>query len=333
MFLPNDDHLIVMNLPVEIKFPGAKGIPLTDAELSRIRDMGIGTVLNWIFWDAVEHDGWGHVDKMMSQARRLGFHNIVGMYQNPALKLPNDLYAQFEGGSLCKLVLSPWSAEAQARRRELYTDVITRYGGDDVNVVQCEFLSGECFIHNEPCYYDRDALASFEEEVGGKPVRDEPDTLEWIRRAAVRHFLETDGFLVDQHNEVWNALHPVISTQSLSNGVFAQEDILKAEREAWPDATIVLLQYTYWGHHDSDIRGENYIDMIARWQRTYNLDVIVEAMYCDGIGVTVPMAIERGFRGQVVAPLHPWKPYKRMEEWMFVELEKAQKLWEASDVS
>lgn len=330
MFLPENEYLVVMNLPVEIKFPGHKGIPLIDSELSRLKDIGVGTVLNWIFWDVVVGLGWEHADRAMEQARRLGLRNIIGVYQNPSHELPQDYYASFEGGKPCRLILSPWNDEAQQAAKDFYTEVVNRYGGDDVNVIKCEFLSGESFIHNEPCYFDRAALASFGQEVGGRPVRDAPETLEWIRRVAVKQFMDIDGHLVGQHNEIWNALHPVISTQSLSNGNFAQEDILKAEREAFPDATIVLLQYTYWAHHASIIRGEMYVDILTRWVKDYNLDLIVEAHYCDGLDTTAPLAIERGFRGQILAPLHPFKPQTRIEEWQFQVIERAQRLWESS---
>ena len=56
--------------------------------------------------------------------------------------------------------------------------------------------------------------------------------------------------------------------------------------------------------------------------------MIVEADHCAGLPKTAPQAIAKGFRGQVVAPVHPWVHTTQLEQEHVDAISDAVKLWE-----
>lgn len=323
MFLCPDEYLLVMNLPEHQKAPG-QCIPLPDDELRRLRDVGVQTVINYSHWNVTDsQEGWGYVDALVKQARRLGLKCILATPNWYPLNLPDAWFARLRQGRRIREVLSIWNRDAMSALTRHLEEVIRRYGGPGVLVTYAGYLGGECVLHNAPCFYDEAALAS----CGGEPDIETEETQEWLKQSVVEHFMEVDGVLVTQHNSVWNALQWLIAQQSKANGNFAQEDILRAEFETWPEAERVLLQYTYYAHR------EPYPTLVKQWKQEFGLSVIVEAQYCVGLETTTPLAIEWGFRGQIVCPLHPWAGVKSVGQEQVDQVARSHRLWESGDVS
>jgi hypothetical protein len=92
--------------------------------------------------------------------------------------------------------------------------------------------------------------------------------------------------------------------------------------------SIVLLQYTYFDETHGQ-ENENYVFDIVK---DVGCDVIVEAHFCAGLKDTTPAAIAKGFRGQILCPLHPQCGQKTIEPWMLDEIRKAHELWLLSSI-
>jgi len=325
MFLSPDEYLLLMNLPAHQRSPG-QCVPLLDDELKRLKDVGVQTILNYSHWNVVDKQGWGYVDELVEQARRVGLKCILAAPAFYPASLPDAWFGRIvPGGTALREVLSIWNQEATEALLQHFSELISRYGGPDVLVIYAGYLGGECVLHNTPSFYDESAVASYGP---GLPNIETEKTREWLRQAVVNHFMTIDGFLVKQHQSIWNALQWLIAQQSRANGNFAQEDVLKAEFKAGPEAERVLLQYTYFAH------GEPYHSIVQRWTDEYKLTTIIEAQYCAGLEETTPLAIEWGYRGQIVCPLHPWARINRLGQQQVDEIAKSHRRWrEASRVS
>lgn len=321
--LSDGEYLLLMNLSPWSGPPDPCG-PLREDELARLRDVGVRTVLNYHYW-MMGDAALRYVDERVAEAQRLGMRCVIASYQFPPATLPTTMYAQTRQGTVLRHVLSLWDEGARAAVLDGYRNAIARWGGPDVLIIHSGYLSGESVLHNEPCFYDPAARASHEADCGGEPDIHRPETVDWLRRSVVRWYMDIDAVLVEQPwRAVVNCLQWLIAQQSVSNGNFAQQDILFSERQAWPDADVVLLQYTYFAH------GEPYPTLIKEWTERYRLSTIVEAQYCQGLEVTTPLAIERGFRGQIVAPIHPWSGARRLEDWNVDAIARSHRAWDAA---
>jgi len=131
--------------------------------------------------------------------------------------------------------------------------------------------------------------------------------------------------LVKQHNEIWDALHMAIAHWSRTTGNQFQADIHAAYHNKWPDVTVVLLQYTFMEH----ILKEGYLGHIDNLKRM-GARVIMEANYPSGLKDSTPMAISKGFSGQLCGPLHPEAPekaYDRIKPEQLEAMANSIRLW------
>jgi hypothetical protein len=115
----------------------------------------------------------------------------------------------------------------------------------------------------------------------------------------------------------------------MANGNFAQYDIHKAYTEEWPNVEQWMLMYTYFGN------GPDSMQDVDRIRTEFNCKVIVESNYCEGLRDPPPTyqtAIEKGFRGQIICPLHPFRAHKQMEPWMWEIIKVANTAWKSSRI-
>jgi hypothetical protein len=319
-FLEPDDYMVVMNLPAFQRIPG-QCIELSDDELRALKSVGCKTVINYLYWAR----GWQDADRYVAQAERVGMKCVLATPMGPRPGLPENCYARSKGDGVISSVMSIWSDEAKGFLIEHLAEAMERY--PDALIVYHDYLGGESVLHNVPSFYDRAALASYHDIYPDtNPDIATSETVEWLRDSVVKHFLAVDRELFHQ-GSIWNALQWCIAQQSMANGNFAQEDVLRAERKAWPDAEIVLLQYTHFAHN------EPYPSLVNKWMTDFNLKVIVEAQYCEGLERTAPVAIERGFHGQIVCPLHPWAGVERVGQLELAQIAAAHRLWEKARAS
>ena len=328
-FLQPDDHLIVMNLPDFVPNTHGACVSLTQDDLKRLADVGVRTVLNYSFWRVLKSEGWRYLDTMVRDARRAGLRTLLAAYCEAPDDLAPQCYCRHADGQIGMNysqhpALSIWSPEARAEIKAHYGELLQRYGNDDVTIMHAGMDAGEVVLpRRQACLYDDAARTSHAAAAGGKPDPARPETLEWLKRSVVDYYLDIDALLVQQRGETWNALHPVLIKNNVANGNIAQEDVFAAEQAQWPDAARYLIQYTYWAHTKNGYKG-----IISRWVKKYGLQMIVEADHCTGLPKTAPQAIAKGFRGQVVAPVHPWVHTTQLEQEHVDAISDAVKLWE-----
>ena len=330
-FLQPDDHMIVMNLPSFTFSRHGRTNSMTDDELKRLRDVGVRTVMLYDYWSKwVVKDYYIH--HMIKQARRAGLRIILSAGNETPVGFPLSWYSTDSNGFLGKdwlghPTLSIWNMKARDAILKYFQGIIDRYGEDDLTVINAIVDSGECVSpRNHACLYDPAALASHEAEVGGRPDPLRGHTLDWLKRSVVQHYMAIDELLMQQHGEIWNALHRVLIRSNAANGNVAQPYILEAEQKRWPDAERYLLQYTYWNHSKNGHKA-----ILDGWIAKYGLKMIVEADHCSGLPKTAPLSIAAGFRGQIVGPVHPCAQTLRLEQEHVDVIAAAIKLWGGAD--
>jgi hypothetical protein len=317
----NKNSMVIMDLSPMMSIGSAPAIPLKLDDLLRLKDAGIDYCTQYLRWDMIEKPmgqyNWAATDEMVNKTSKAGMKCILFGGSVPLQCAPEDWYSRIQANYPIGEVLSYWNDEAQAYLRNFYYKVIDRYGSDTCLVAMSEYLCGECCLHNIPSFYDRAALQDYAKTYGGIPDINNGNTRKWLQDAVVKHYLDTQEVFVPQHNEIWEQLQWLISTQSVANGNFAQPQVQAACLERWPDVNYVLLQYTYFMH------GEPYFAYIRNLMKN-KITLIVEAQYCIGLkNGTTAIAIEHGASGQIVAPLHPFTGQNIVDDWMFDVIGKA----------
>jgi hypothetical protein len=336
-FFTKEDKIILMNCNADMGGWNLKWYSMDTDEIKSVRDRcGVTVGLEQIYWHDIEKSpgvyNWSLPDRQVKRNLDAGMRLILCTPFSVPTCLPQDWYWKSPYPCQDHLGLSFWHPEAQEYERDFLEKVIARYSGADVHVIFHEFLGGEQVMWNMPSFYDKMALADFKEKYGGEPVvgspKDafplSPETREWLREKIIEHFIFMQPVFMKQHNEIWMDLQPNIAFQSEANGNFARYDIHKAYLETFPDAEQWLMMYTHWGN------GPAHAENVQMFMRDFGCKVIVEANYCEGLAETAPLAIESGFQGQVVAPLHPFREHKTMEPWMYDVIKGAYDLWRNS---
>jgi hypothetical protein len=339
-FLLDSEYMILMNSNADIGGYGLPFISMDANQLKRVKDeTGITVAEEQIYWHDIEKTrgqyDWRLPDKQVKRVQDAGMRLILCAPITIPHHLPDDWFWKDERGNIVRHGLSFWNAEAQDYQREFIKKVIERYSGPDTSVIFHGFLGGESVMHNHPAFFDNAAIANFKQRygshampvVGGAPFPLSPETREWLRDVVVNHHLFMQEAFRHQFNEVWDDLQPLIATQSEANGNFAQYDIHAAYSKTWPDVEQWMLMYTYFGN------GPDSIAEVRRIVHDHNCKVIVEANYCEGLRDTphtYDLAIEEGFRGQIVCPLHPFRAHKIIEPWMYEVIKSANDAWKAA---
>lgn len=328
--------MILMNCNDKCGAWGLKWISLKQSDLRRIRDQcGVTVVEEQIYWNQVEKKrgsyDWSISDRQVNRVLGAGMKLIMCVPMAIPGGLPNEWYWKGKGGGINKSGLSYWNADAQAYQRAFVERVIERYSGPGISFIYHGFLGGESAMWNNPVFFDDAALADFKQKYGGTPEAADstadppfalsPNTKEWLRDGVVSHHLFIQEPFMKQHNEVWDNLQPNIALQSEANGNYAQYDIHQAYKETWPDVEHWLLMYTYWNN------GPWSAEQIDRLVEDFDCKVIVEANYCESLPGTTELALDKGFFGQIVCPLHPFRNHARMEPWMYDAIKQAVNLW------
>lgn len=324
MFLkPN--QLIVMDTNERYHLGNHPSVALSVDNLRRLRDVGVEYVTEYFTWDLAEPEmgrmNWDECDELVGRVAKAGLNCILCGWNVPLQCAPNDWYAKSPEGHVFKEILSYWNEDAQSYARGFYSQLVSRYKSPYVLVAMCEYLTGECCLHNHPSYFDAAAMKDHQERYGVRPNIQTQDTQEWLCDAVVNHYLDTQSVLVGQHNEIWEDLQWLIARQSSHNGNSSQPCIEECCRDRWPGANYVLCQYTYFAH------GEEYFAYIRDLMKK-GITLIVEAQYCDGLTKGSPQwAMQHGASGQIVSPLHPFVDKTKLEDWMVEAIASGARQW------
>ena len=231
---------------------------------------------------------------------------------------PNEWRGRTKKGEYEDDVISMWNKEAQEYGDNMYKMLDARYMDQpDVMFFLGEWQGGEGAMRPTHCYHDQAALDDYKSIYGSSAVPDlnTEETTKWLGDKIIEHFLRRGALLYPKYHEIWNMQQHLMDTWDKAFGNFNIPEIMNAYRTNFPEACIVFCQATYY---DSSHKQDNveFVDML---RYTYNLEVIVEAMYCKGLPTTTPKAIAQGFRGQIVRPAFEEGALK-LEDWMIANI-------------
>jgi hypothetical protein len=339
-----------MNSNEEIGGYGLQFISMGTKQLIEMRDKcGIEVVQEQVYWHDIEKTrgsyDWSLPDKQVNRVINAGLRLILCAPITVPMCLPNDWYWRTQAGWITNSGLSFWHEEAQQYELDFIKRLIDRYSDSNINIIYHGFLGGESVMPNYPSFYDPEAIKDFKSRYGKDAIPAhgpantpkspqaisfslDANTKSWLRDAVVKHHLFMQEPFKNRSNEVWDDLQPVIGNQSEANGNFAQYDIHTAYKDKWPDTEQWLLMYTYFGN------GQWSADQIEKLRNDFDCKVIVEANYVEGLRDdphTYDLAIEKGFQGQIVCPLHPFREHKIMEPWMFEQIKIANNKWKMEE--
>lgn len=336
-FMKPDEFFLLMNYNPMMSVDRGLYVVLSQKDRVRLREAGIRTAIEYPEWNAIEPSqgqyDFTSIDKMLELNRNAGMKTILCIPGSvPPDWMPDDWFARYSislGGSPMRQLLSFWDVKAQEYQDRYIKMIIAKYSADDVQCIFSSLACGESVLPSEPAFYDVSAKFDFvgrcRTDVTSLDIRSLV-TKEWLRQKAVEHFTDKQALFVNQHNEVWNMLQWLIGHWSEASVNYAQPQILGSFRSTYPNAKIVLLQYTYYDPAHP-IENDVYVDDLMR---TYNCDVIVEAHFCSELAETTPKSIAKGFRGQIICPLHPQNGEKVLQPWMLKAIYEANELWKAS---
>ena len=352
MFLVPNEFLISIN-------PGTYWEPFVNFALSlkdrtALREVGIQTSIEYLDWGAMEPEkgvyDFSSIEEMLKLNRGAGQKTILSAPgEKTPMWMPNEWMVKSAGGKvevtdgkIGYRVLSLWNEEAQKYLRDYLSVLVKQYSAPDVLFILSEYQGGEAILPCEPFYYDEYALTSYKKIYGndaypriithidemrklrgaGHKIIFSTETKVWLQATAIQKLIK-DYRTLNQHKEIWNQQQSLMNDWSESTINYAQKDILRAYKEAFPDSNITLMQYTYFDSAHTDVH-KNYVDGI---KEEFQCDVIVEAHYCSGLPTTTPASIARGFRGQVVGTAHGEAETRGIESWMLDAIRTSHNQW------
>lgn len=330
-FMSNTDFLLLMahNVPRTTDTNSEREYVLTVEDRKRLRDVGIQTVSEQPAWCVVEPSkgayNFTYLDDLISRNRQAGLKTIFSIcgWRLPYW-IPNEWRARREDGIYEVEMLSLWNEEAQEYSDRYYRLLYDKYDDPDVMFIFSEYQGGEGALPPTSCFYDWAALDSYRDRFGSSatPALNDPDTMWWLGGQIIRHFVRKSKILYSRYKEVWNMQQFLMDKWTKAFGNFVQTDILKAYRKLFPDGNVVLLQYTYY----DDSHGEDNVQHVDMLRDISGCEVIVEAMFCKGLSITTPKAIAKGFRGQIIRPVHEPGATK-LEDWMVENIRASYNQW------
>jgi len=325
MFLHKDEFLILMVLDAQ------RDLHTPDV-LDRMRKIGIQTCheqLSWVVTEPAKGSyDFTQLNRIINNNSQAGIKSLIQISGMEYPKwMPDEWFFKCKDGTVDRNGLSFWNEEAQTHVDHYYQMLINTYA-DNPNVMFFlgEYQGGEGAMPPTWCIYDDWAVLDHHRWVGRDIDHTRDDTLIWLGQTIHDVFLQKGEIFLKAYNEVWNAQQWLMNQWTKAFGNFVQSDILESYRFLYPDAGIVLLQYTYF---DKDHPQEN-ADYVDNLREISGCQVIAEAMFCKGLAETTPKSIAKGFRGQIVCPTHPHTGEKNFQTWMFDAIEQSHKLWKES---
>jgi len=305
-FMVPNEFLIII-------YPGAYWEPLGSVyapsleERISLRKAGIQTGLEYPNWSLIEPSK-GEYDfssmeemlKLNREADQKTIFNVPGdippiwMWDEWMAK---DVHGNTHTNYVSARMLSFWNEEAQNYLLKYYEALVKEYQAADIMFIHAEHQSGEGIMPGGSYYHDEFAVANYKEKYGTEAYPDlsTQETKDWLQETIIEKLVR-EHKIINQHNEIWNMQQLLMDDWSKTYVNYAQKDILRAYKKAFPEVHLVLLQYTYWDSSHTE-RHRNYVDEI---KEEFQCDVIVEAMWPAGLAQTTPASIAKGYRGQIV---------------------------------
>lgn len=330
-FMQSDEFLLLMNLGPNM-LQGTH--VLSASERARIRDAGIKTAIEYPEWGVMEPTqgiyNFACIEEILRMNRQAGMKTILAV-PGPWIPhwIPDAWRYRYSDGVYNGSAISIWNRQALDYEQGFFRLLIERHCSDDVMFILNELDTGESVL---PSYgfYDDCAKADFSNKFGDVPLAfDNEQTKQWLSDSAVRYFTETQAIFYQQFHEIWDAHQWLISHLNPASVNYAQPAILESYRKTFQDLCLVLLQYTYFDDKHP-VENEAYVDML---KNTYDCEVIAEAMFCKGLPMTTPKAIGKGFRGQIICPMHPHTHEQSFKDEMVDAIRDSHRQWTRSKIN
>jgi len=332
-FMDDEDFLVLMAHCEDRAHGFEKQHILTMPERKRLYDVGIRTAQEQPAWMRVHPSrdsyDFGYVDNIINRNREAG---LKSMLQLPGWRVPRwvsqEWKAKRQDGIFEDEALSFWNEEAQAYTNEYCQTVIDHYPEEDIGFFFGLHQGGEGAYPPTWCVFDQATLDDYKDVFGSAaspPDIGNPETMKWFGDKVIEQYMDKAKILYPRHKEAWNAQQSLMDKWSKAYGNFVQPEIMTAYRELFPDICVVLMQWTYFddSHRADEV---NHVDHLIEIS---NCETIVEAMFCGGLPTTTPKAIAKGFRGQVVMPVHEIGK-SVLEDWMVNNIRDSYNLWKES---
>lgn len=319
-FVRDDEYILLMDLEDEKGI--TRGRPISAEDMQRLADIGVRTAVKYVYWNLVQPKkdvwDWSHPDRLVTKCLKAGMKAVLSAYVAPVTWGPDDWYtllaSRAKSGSL-----SLWCREAQDASDRFLQELRARYG-PEVSIFNAQLTNGETIYHNEPAFYDVHALESYRERFGAKafPSTTSLETEGWLRDTYVGTLVRQYSILLkgSEDQTIWTALNRAIATYTWlwGNGCKYMDDVYRGYLQAFPEATINQIYYTFFPH------GPGIWSQVMSDRRYYNLKIYAGAEYCEGLRNHVPLAVQQGLRGLILAPIHPFTPHEKIEPWMIEDI-------------
>jgi len=326
-FMRSDEHLLLMNYNSTVTIDATHIMTLD--ERIKLNRHGIYTAIEYPRWTRLEPQKGAYnfepIETIIRLNREAHTKTILSVCGSELPDwMPNDWFAKQKDGKVRREVLSLWNKEAQDYKCKFYEKIIKEFSAPDVMFILGEYMEGEAILPCEPSFYDDAAIEDYNKywddslpDINSKPTK------LWLYNTALKYFVDLQKLFIQQHNEIWNMQQWLMNTWSQSTINYVQPELMKMYKEKFPEANIVLLQYTYYDEYHPQ---EN-VNWVKRLRELSNCEVIVEAHFCKGLKETTPKAITEGFRGQILCPIHVMSGQSSMETWMYKEIKRSCELW------
>lgn len=322
---------------------------LTTDELSALREAGVRTAFERLYWADVEtapgvYD-WSKTDATLERCAAADMKALVRVGDDAPQFLPDDWYIRDARGTLWRnhngyggddwyTLVTPWNRQAQMAEREFLLKCIGRYAGPKVQLYAGGPHGGEVILPGMiPCYCDDHALADFrryaEEQWNG-----DLDKFNQINNCAATSWTDVLPADLPTYESMQHASTTVnwLATSLLTwlrerHSMFPEIWLSLVERntrfaeafECGPRSGNWLARHVY-----ATLPGEMGLPLnLAYFEvyRTYgtegalaNAEAVlgktwIGSQFCDGLYVHTDDAIRSGIRGFLTGPIHRYNPY------------------------
>lgn len=318
MFLLPDEHVILYE---------NVATSYTLDELKRLAECGLRTMWVWHYWQHMEPKkmgeyDWSKVEDTIERSSKAGLKLIMCVPASVPSCCPESWYLKCPSGRILNDGLlvagfSYWNREAMDYRDRFIEMVCKTYASKTVLCASSFYAEGEYF-HPGPdtcklAICDDAAVASLK----AKP--EDEDVLLWLHDT-FRNFAIHNQKIYAQFNpgrELWQQLHWMFMVPQCGAEILLP---LYLETQAVTGCDVHQLFCSAYGDNDR-------LDIPLKFMGGGMGNIWLGAGWAKGLRANTPSAIKNGFRGLFCAALHPFLPYKRMEEWQFENFKWAIQQW------
>jgi len=325
-FIEDDEFILIMNQhDVDCAI---RGPAITVDNMKRMREMGVKTMIEYLYWSLVEtargQYDWKLFDQIVEDAISADMKVALCTPTDFPVWCPDDWYTRFDDQSKPGS-FSIWSREAMEYELAFIAMVRDRYPKDRVCAYDGQLQVGETIYHNRPAWFDVHARDAWKMRFGesSEPPNTVTSELDaWLKDSYIGLQLRLqEQFVQTPHRELFTAIHPTIAGWFEYQGNKFYQDIFISWHNAFPTSPINWMLYTYWPH-GNDLHEKVRLQMSYQGVKPW-----VGAEYCEGLSTHTQPLLSEGLRGFILGPIHPFTGKPAMEDWMFDRIRESTAMW------